>query len=80
MNQSLINRCKGTHNLGNFQINSHIFVFRVGKPIAGDRVTYRWGLAPVIGGGRNLSMGPGPSDRWGLVIDFWGKIWWFRGK
>jgi hypothetical protein len=25
--------------------------------------TYRWGLAPVIGGGRNLSVGPGPSDR-----------------
>ena len=25
--------------------------------------TYHWGLARVIGGGRNLSVGPGPSDR-----------------
>ena len=60
MDESLLNRCKGTHNLGNFQINSHIFVFRVGKPIAGDRVTYRWGLAPVIGGGEKPISGAWP--------------------
>ena len=28
--------------------------------------TYHWGQARVIGGGRNLSVGPGPSDRFSV--------------